>query len=96
MDAGADGEEKERISRLARIGFDNIKGYLNGGIKAGLKEYNLVKIIFSLGVNEFESLLKTGKYILLDVRNKREVEKEKRTNCFFSEFANTIKSNRNK
>ena len=29
-----EGNEKEAIMRLARVGYDNVKGYLGGGISA--------------------------------------------------------------
>lgn len=33
-----EGKEKETVMRLARVGFDNTLGYLNGGVKAWISE----------------------------------------------------------
>ena len=34
------GREEEAITRLSRVGFDNIKGYLEGGIKSWIKAFH--------------------------------------------------------
>lgn len=73
----AEGQEKETITRLARIGFENVKGYLNGGMLAWIVDKQWTDSIPFCDAVESISLLKTGKYVLLDVRKKTEFEQEK-------------------
>lgn len=39
------GKEKETVLRLARVGYENVKGYLNGGVSAYGKELDKVRSI---------------------------------------------------
>jgi len=65
-------KEKESIMRLARIGYDKVKGYLNGGINAWKEAGQKVKTIHSVSAEEFaENIEKEGRS--LDVRNEGEV-----------------------
>ena len=73
----AEGQEKETITRLARIGFENVKGYLKGGMLAWIVDKQWTDNIPFCDAIQSLSLLKTGKYVLLDVRKKSEVEHEK-------------------
>jgi hydroxyacylglutathione hydrolase len=75
----AAGKEKEAIERLARIGYEGVVGYLDGGMNKWFNsnmDYDTV-LTFSAGV--CETLLNTEKYELLDVRNRREVAKNRLT-----------------
>lgn len=72
-----EGQEKETITRLARIGFENIKGYLKGGMEVWIAGKQFLDTIPNYTTDKCSSLLKTGKYVLLDVRKKSEVEQEK-------------------
>lgn len=69
------GKEIEAITRLARIGYENVIGYLNGGIDQWKKEKNITENIKNITVEEMAELMDTGKYALLDVRRPAEVEK---------------------
>lgn len=71
------GQEKEAITRLARIGFENVKGYLKGGMDSWITDKGSIDTIPSYDADQCSSLLKTGKYVLLDVRKKSEVEQGK-------------------
>ncbi len=67
------GKEQESITRLARIGYDNVVGYLQGGIETW-KEANLtLDTITQLETDELEDYIETGEYTLIDVRNKVEI-----------------------
>lgn len=70
------GKEEEAIIRLSRVGYDNVLGYLEGGIenwkKAG-KEMDSVKRI---SAQEFEGRMKSGKTKVFDVRKKSEYDSE--------------------
>ena len=69
----AEGKEEESITRLARIGYDNVIGYLQGGIEAWKKEKLTLDTINQLQSDELEDYIKTGEYTLVDVRNKIEI-----------------------
>ena len=73
----AEGKEKETITRLARIGYENVVGYLNGGFATWKSEKNKVETIKNISVDELAEMMDTGKYALLDVRRPSEAEKNK-------------------
>ncbi|MFI5140985.1 MAG: rhodanese-like domain-containing protein [Bacteroidia bacterium] len=66
------GQEQESLIRLARIGYDNIKGYLKGGIESWKKEKLVQDAITCIEAGDLENYIKTGEYTLVDVRNKSE------------------------
>ena len=66
-------KEQESIIRLARIGYDTIKGYLQGGIDSWEKSNEVIDSIRQIKANELDDYLKTGEYTLVDVRNKLEI-----------------------
>ena len=70
------GREEETITRLARVGYDNAIGYLDGGFniwKNSGHEFDCVERITAL---EFEQLHKTKNYLVIDVRKKSEYNAE--------------------
>ena len=68
------GKEEEVVTRLARVGYDNALGYLEGGFEAWEKEGREVDTINSVDVNELESLIENGNYV--DVRRASEFNSE--------------------
>lgn len=73
-----EGKEDEAITRLARIGFDNTIGYLEGGFSAWRKASKEYDSISSISMKTFENVLETvGKEVpLFDVRKKSEYDAE--------------------
>lgn len=69
------GSEKESILRLARVGFENVKGYLNGGIEVWQQTGRYLQKISSVHAQEVKYLEEEG-YQVLDVRNNTEHELE--------------------
>jgi glyoxylase-like metal-dependent hydrolase (beta-lactamase superfamily II)/rhodanese-related sulfurtransferase len=67
------GKEEEVILRLARIGYENIKGYLKGGYSEWLAEDRAYDTIQTVSAEEF---YRQSKYPIqiLDVRNENEWE----------------------
>ena len=63
------GREKEAITRLSRIGFDNCLGFLDGGMKKWIKKGNEISKVNSIRPSEFTDILKLNKVNILDVRN---------------------------
>lgn len=69
----AEGKEEESITRLARIGFDTVEGYLNGSFEAWKNAGEPVDIIIDIDVDEFAMDLPHDlKLEVLDVRKETE------------------------
>jgi rhodanese-related sulfurtransferase len=62
-----EGKETEAVLRLARVGYENVKGYLQGGMPAWKKAGKPVATITSINADEFAKTI-SGKNII-DVRN---------------------------
>jgi glyoxylase-like metal-dependent hydrolase (beta-lactamase superfamily II)/rhodanese-related sulfurtransferase len=62
------GKEKESIERLARVGFDNILGYLEGGFETWKNAGKRWDMIVSVDEEEFELDAKHTDINILDVR----------------------------
>lgn len=69
-----DGKEHESILRAARVGYENVKGFLKGGIAAWVAAGNPVDKVQSISPQEFASKIKSGKENILDVRRPGEFE----------------------
>lgn len=67
------GKEEESILRLARVGFENVKGFLKGGYASWKNAAKAVDAISSINAIEFARRVKE-KGIVLDVRNLSETE----------------------
>ncbi len=71
------GKEEEAITRLARVGYDNTIGYLEGGIEAWQKAGKEADSIHSISAAEFEQIANADETIrALDVRKPGEYEAE--------------------
>lgn len=70
-----EGTEKEVITRLARVGYDNTLGYLDGGIESWIKAGKEIDQIKSIDASELEQNFGTNDAIL-DVRKEAEFETE--------------------
>jgi len=69
------GREEEVITRLARVGYDNVIGFLDGGIAAWKEEGRNLEIISSIPANNFAGEIKSHIYPIIDVRKQTEFEK---------------------
>ena len=68
-----EGREKESIIRLARVGFDKIAGYLNGGFDAWEKAGNAIDMIIDIDADELAMDLPFDKnLVVIDVRRETE------------------------
>ncbi|MGB1167239.1 MAG: MBL fold metallo-hydrolase [Flavobacteriaceae bacterium] len=63
-----EGREEETVTRLARVGFDNTLGYLEGGIEAWKKANKAVDTVDGIEAAELDPLLKDEKNLVFDVR----------------------------
>ena len=68
------GREREAIIRLSRVGFDNVIGYLEGGINSWIKNGGIINKVLNESASKF-SIIDNNKEIL-DVRSKNEYKSE--------------------
>ena len=69
-----EGTEKEVVTRLSRVGFDNILGFLNGGVAAWEAEGESINTIESVNVEDLYNRMQTDELQLIDVRKPSEQE----------------------
>lgn len=70
------GREKEAVTRLARVGYDNTLGYLQGGMEAWKKAGKDVDSIESIPATEFVKRAKEQNVRVIDVRKPGEYNAE--------------------
>lgn len=67
------GMEQETIIRLARVGIDKVKGYLDGGIEAWKKHGNEIDLVIDVEADELILDMKFDEnLVILDVRRETE------------------------
>tara|TARA_A200000113_G_scaffold201789_1_gene195760 strand:+ start:1595 stop:2977 length:1383 start_codon:yes stop_codon:yes gene_type:complete len=66
------GKEEEAISRLSRVGFDNVVGFLEGGFDNWVNSSGQVKKIKCISVEKFINEAKSTKRNIYDVRSEEE------------------------
>ena len=69
-----EGREKEAIIRLSRVGFDNVIGYLEGGINSWIKNGGIVNKVLNESASKFSTI--GNNKDILDVRSKNEHKSE--------------------
>ena len=95
------GKEEETIKRLARVGYDNCIGYLQGGFETWSKAGKTIDTITSINANEFANTYKKNEIIALDVRKPGEYEAKHllKVNSkpldFISDWQDTLDKNKN-
>ncbi len=70
------GKEQEAVTRLSRVGFDNIMGHLKGGFKAWLDSGKEADVVDRMNATQFGNELEPGKDIVIDVRKESEYTAE--------------------
>jgi glyoxylase-like metal-dependent hydrolase (beta-lactamase superfamily II)/rhodanese-related sulfurtransferase len=71
-----EGKEEETITRLSRVGFDHVLGYLNGGIAAWKSARFETDSIKSISPETFAKAMETDSLKVIDVRKPGEFEAE--------------------
>ena len=66
------GKEEEAITRLARVGFDNVLGFLDGGYDNWVKSSGKIKKIKSISAEKFVSKIMASEKNIYDVRSMEE------------------------
>ena len=69
-----EGREKEAIIRLSRVGFDNVIGYLEGGINSWIKNGGSINKVLNESASKFSTI--NNNKDILDVRSKNEHKTE--------------------
>lgn len=70
------GKEEEAVTRLSRVGYDNVLGFLKGGIDAWQASGKDLDSIKSISAEEFANELKAHKIKIIDVRKPGEFASE--------------------
>ena len=76
------GREKETVTRLARVGFDNTLGYLEGGTEIWDKAGKNLDSINSVDTGVLKQLMERDNIKIFDVRKPQEYQSERVTNAF--------------
>ena len=71
-----EGKEKETVTRLSRVGYDNTLGYLKGGFETWKASGNDVSTLTSISAEEFSNHFKNDTVNTLDVRKDGEYKSE--------------------
>ena len=62
------GKEQDVVTRLARVGFDNVLGFLQGGMESWIRSGEEVDQIDRISAEDLEQILSKGSVDVLDVR----------------------------
>jgi hydroxyacylglutathione hydrolase len=66
------GKEKEAVTRLARVGFDNVEGYLKGGMEAWKVAGKEMDTVEQVSAKDFAKQFQAGETEVIDVRTEEE------------------------
>jgi len=69
-------QEEEVITRLSRVGFDNVLGYLEGGFDAWLKSGKEADTVDRISAFQFSREFEQGKDLVIDIRKESEYSQE--------------------
>ncbi len=70
------GREEETVMRLARVGYDNVIGYLKGGIQSWMDSGKEIDTVNRISPEEFERRYTEGGVLVIDVRRPGEYSAE--------------------
>lgn len=70
------GKEEETVTRLSRVGFDNILGHLKGGFKTWLEAGKEADVVFRITSAQFAKEYDPGNDKIIDVRKETEYAAE--------------------
>lgn len=70
------GMEEEVITRLSRVGFDKVLGYLEGGFAAWQEAGKEIDQVKRISADEFATQFKAGESMVVDVRKESEYKAE--------------------
>ena len=76
------GDEEEAVTRLSRVGFDNVRGYLQGGIDSWRASGKDLDEVNRITAEQFSSEFKTNESKIVDVRKESEYAAEHVENAY--------------
>jgi glyoxylase-like metal-dependent hydrolase (beta-lactamase superfamily II)/rhodanese-related sulfurtransferase len=68
--------EEETVTRLSRVGFDNVLGFLRGSFKAWKNSGKETDTVNRISAQQFENEIKNKKVTIIDVRKESEYQAE--------------------
>jgi rhodanese-related sulfurtransferase len=71
-----EGVEGEVLTRITRVGFDNVIGYLKGGFKTWLEAGKEIDTVNRISAEQFANEVQIGESLVLDVRKDAEFSAE--------------------
>ncbi|MCY7409754.1 MAG: MBL fold metallo-hydrolase, partial [Chitinophagales bacterium] len=88
-----EGKEKEVVTRMARVGYDNISGFLSGGFEAWKNANKKIDMLISIDADEMLLDYKHDEIKVIDVRKETEFESghvEGAMNVVLNDFENHV------
>ena len=82
------GREEETVTRLSRVGFDNLLGHLEGGFEDWKKSGKDIDTINRITAEEFQKQVKIGESKVIDIRKETEYSAEHVTEAYSRPLAN--------
>jgi hydroxyacylglutathione hydrolase len=81
------GKEEETVTRLSRVGFDNLVGHLEGGFEAWKNAGKEIDHVNRITPEQFKTELKIGKSKIIDIRKESEYSAEHIEDAFSKPLA---------
>ncbi len=91
-------QEQEAVTRLSRVGFDNVIGFLKGGFDAWKNSGKEIDTVNRISAKEFEKEISGKEVKIIDVRNESEYSAEHMDEAFnkplayINQWINTLDS----
>ncbi|PKB17967.1 rhodanese-like domain-containing protein [Flavobacterium sp. 5] len=82
------GREEETVTRLSRVGFDNLVGHLEGGFNAWKNAKKEIDIVNRITAEEFQKQVKIGESKIIDIRKETEYSAEHVAEAYSKPLAN--------
>ncbi len=82
------GKEEETVTRLSRVGFDNVMGHLEGGFEAWLAAGKVADVVDRITVEQFAGEVEIGKDKIFDIRKETEYSAEHVAEAYNRPLAN--------
>ena len=71
-----EGNEEEAVTRMSRVGFDNLVGHLKGGFRSWLDSGKQVDVVDRISAEQFEKSFRQGQDKVIDIRKESEYAAE--------------------
>jgi hydroxyacylglutathione hydrolase len=82
------GKEEETVTRLSRVGFDNLIGHLEGGFEAWQKAGKEIDSVNRITAAQFQKEVKIGESKIIDIRKENEYRAEHIEEAYSKPLAN--------